>query len=168
MLATEILDIYFPAILAFIVSRNVGKYNFLKYWQLYFLKYQQSHLLGILAAPVSFFLENGDECQQLYVPGMLTIITCRTSENMTFRNVNNYSFWKCWQLSFPDILPIITFRNASNHMFGNAGDRCQQLYFFKMITDVINYNFPKFQQLYFSEMLATNVGKYNLLTCWRF
>ena len=51
---------------------------------------------------------------------MLTIITCRNSGNMIFRNVSNYSFQKCWP-KVSEILAIVIFQNVSNHICRNAG-----------------------------------------------
>ena len=114
-------------------SRTVDKYNFPKYWQLYF-----PEMLAII-----FVRNAGGKCYHSFFSRkwrrMLTVIVSR--------NVRHYQF--------PEWLAIEISRNTGNYIFRNISkyifQKCQQQVLansvFENIGGFKTYNFRKCQQL---------------------
>ena len=83
--------------LAIIISRHVGNYNFPKYWQIKITEMLAIILLQMLATTVSncilyVVFENGDDFQQLNCSEMSAII-CSRNGNMEMWFSENLEIW---------------------------------------------------------------------------
>ena len=135
-------QLQFPEILAIAISRNVSNHSYYKYWR-------QMLAIVFFEKATNDNNYNFQNCQQLYVPEILTSTTCRNPGNMLFEIVT-ITISRIVSNQDPDNM---VFRNVSSYNFP---------YRLAIIIsrNVGNYNFLNFQQSYVLEMLATNVIKY--------
>ena len=78
------------------------------------------------------------------ISGMLAIIVSEMLATIIARSVSNYSFQICWQLQIPEILAKNVSEMSNLHLFSEkTGDKCLQLYWSVMATNVTNYDFQK-------------------------